>query len=234
MKSFFSKYEEVISITLIIIYLLLNLFIINTFGMMNYISLLLNIFLIIVIIFFISKFNLFKYYGLTSFPNLRKYLYFIPLLIIAFLNFGGGININNSFKEIVIYILFMFCVGFLEEIVFRGFLFKMMEKDNKKTAIIVSSLTFGIGHIINLFNGAELIPTLMQVCYAVSVGFLFIVIFIKSKSLWPCIIAHGLTNSLSIFNINNFFTRYIVPIFIIIISISYSIYIIRNINEDKI
>ena len=151
-------------------------------------------------------------------------------MIIAFLNLSNGININNSFKEIIIYILFMFCVGFLEEIIFRGFLFKMMEKDNKKTAIIVSSLTFGIGHIINLLNGALLIPTLIQVCYATSVGFLFVIIFSKSKCLWPCIIAHGLTNALSIFNINNAVTLYIIPIFIILISVSYSIYIIKNIK----
>ena len=230
MNKFFSKYEMVISIILIIIYLSLNSFIINTSGMMDYRSLLLNVFLIIIIIFYVYKFNLFKYYGLTNFPSLKKYLYFLPLLIIAFLNLSSGININNSFKEIIIYILFMFCVGFLEEIIFRGFLFKMMEKDNKKLAIIVSSLTFGIGHMINLLNGAELIPTLIQVCYAISVGFLFVIIFNKCKSLWPCIIAHGLTNALSIFNVNNALTLYISPIFIIVISVAYSIYIIKNIH----
>ena len=63
-------------------------------------------------------------------------------------------------------------------------------------------------------------------------GFLFVIIFNKSKSLWPCIIAHSLTNALSIFNINNIVTLYIVPILIILISVSYSIYIIKN-NEDE-
>jgi len=232
MNKIFSKYETFITIALIIIYLVLNSFIINTFGMMDYRSLLLNCFLIVIIIFFIRKLNLSKYYGLISFPNLKKYLYFIPLLIIAFFNLSSGININNSLKEIIVYILFMFCVGFLEEIIFRGFLFKMMEKDNKKIAIIVSSLTFGIGHIINLLNGAELIPTLIQVCYAISVGFLFVIIFYKSKSLWPCIIAHGLTNALSIFNVDNKLSLYIVPIFIIVISVLYSIYIIKTIDEE--
>ena len=52
--------------------------------------------------------------------------------------------------EIVFYILTMLNIGFIEEIIFRGFLFKMMEKDNVKTATAVSSITFGIGHIINL------------------------------------------------------------------------------------
>ena len=125
MNKIFEKYEIFISITLIVIYLSINSFIINAFGMMDYRSLLLNCFLIIIIIIFIKKLNLFKYYGLTTFPNLKKYLYFTPLLIIAFLNLSSGININNSLKEIIIYVLFMFCVGFLEEIIFRGFLFKI-------------------------------------------------------------------------------------------------------------
>ena len=71
----------------------------------------------------------------------------------------------------------MLNIGFIEEIIFRGFLFKMMAKDGLKSAIIVSSLTFGLGHIVNLLNGADFIPTLMQVCYAVSIGYLFVVIF---------------------------------------------------------
>ena len=77
----------------------------------------------------------------------------------------------------------MLNIGFLEEIIFRGFLFKMMEKNNVKTAIIVSSITFGIGHIVNLLNGAELIPTLLQVCYAIAIGYMLVMVFYKSKSI---------------------------------------------------
>ena len=79
-------------------------------------------------------------------------------------------------------------IGFLEEIIFRGILYKSIEKDNQKLAIIISSLTFGIEHIVNLLNGADLVPTLMQICYAIAIGFLFVTIFNKSKSLIPCII----------------------------------------------
>ena len=119
----------------------------------------------------------------------------------------------------------MLNIGFIEEIIFRGFLFKMMAKDNVKIAIIVSSITFGIGHIVNLINGAELFPTLMQVFYAMAIGYLFVIIFYKSKSLLPCIITHSLFNSLSIFNVENTLSLYIAPIFLIILPITYAIYI---------
>ena len=128
----------------------------------------------------------------------------------------------------------MINVEFIEEIIFRGFLFKMMAKDNVKRAIIVSAITFGIGHIINLLNGADLIPTLMQICYAISIGYLFVIIFYKSKSLIPCIITHCLVNSLSIFNVENTVSLYVSSMFLIIISLVYAIYINKSIKEQEI
>lgn len=119
----------------------------------------------------------------------------------------------------------MINVGFLEEIIFRGFLFQMMAKDNIKNAVVVTSITFGIGHIINLLNGADLIPTLIQICYAISTGFLFAIILIKTKSLLPCIITHSVVNSLSIFAVTNIVTTYISPIILTIVPILYAIYL---------
>ena len=106
-----------------------------------------------------------------------------------------------------------------------------MEKSNVKSAIIVSAITFGVGHIINLFNGAELLPTLLQIAYAASVGYLFVIIFYKSKSLLPCIVTHDLVNSLSIFNVENTVSMYVAPIFLIIIPLAYAFYINSKVKE---
>lgn len=214
---------------LIVLYILLNTFCINNFGIFNYKSVIINslfsLFLLILIFILDGR----EYYGLTKVKNYRKYLYFIPLMLTISVNFWGGINVENSVSEIIYYIIFMINVGFIEEIIFRGFLYKMMERDNKKIAILVSSLTFGIGHIINLFNGVLLIPTLLQVCYATSVGYLFIIIFDKSKSLIPCIITHSLMNASSIFYQDNLFLMYMIPIFLIIVSFSYARYMVKKI-----
>ena len=88
-------------------------------------------------------------------------------------------------------------VGILEELIFRGLLFRAMEKDNRKAAVLVSSLTFGIGHIVNLLNGAPVLDTLLQIIYAVSIGLLFTILFLKTGSLIPCIITHSTVNALS-------------------------------------
>ena len=140
---------------------------------------------------------------------------------------------NASVSETVLFILSMLCVGFIEEVIFRGFLFKAMCKDNVNLAIFVSSITFGMGHIINLLNGRELIPTLLQICYATAIGFLFTIIFYKGKSLWPCIIAHGVFNSLSNFSIKNYslMSDVISAAILCIICVGYALWILRKAQE---
>lgn len=224
------KHETLISIILIITYILFNSYCVNNFGINDFRTIIINLLLSISIIVFIIINKLGNYYGLTSFPNNKKFLYFIPLILLISVNLWNGININNTKTEIILYIISMLLVGFLEEIIFRGFLFKLLEKDNVNKAIIITSITFGIGHIVNLLNGADIISTLIQICYSISIGYLFAIIFHKGKSLWPCIITHSLTNSLSIFNIDNTISLYIAPISLIIIPILYALYINKNIN----
>ena len=120
---------------------------------------------------FVRKNGLTEKYGLCK-PQLpaAKMLYYIPLLVLLTANLWYGVRLNQPPLETVLYILSMFCVGFLEEMIFRGLLFKAMIKDGVKSAIIVSSVTFGIGHIVNLFNGsgAELLENILQVLYAIA------------------------------------------------------------------
>ena len=230
MKKIFEKHETLCCILLIILYVVVNSYCIQNYGYTSYISFIINTIFSIGLIGIIVALKRTSYYGLTKVKNAKKYLYFIPLIIIGTVNIWNGIKIKNSTSEILFHVLTMINVGFIEEIIFRGFLFKMMAKDNIKSAIIVSSITFGIGHIVNLLNGADLIPTLMQICYAISIGYLFVTIFYKSKSLVPCIITHSLINSLSIFNAGNS-TSYIVPIILTLMPLAYAIYINKTIKE---
>ncbi len=131
-----------------------------------------------------------------------KMLYYLPLVILLSANLWYGVTMNASLLETGLFILSMICVGFLEELIFRGLLFQAMAKDGIQSAVVVSSVTFGIGHLVNLINGsgAQLIPNLLQVIYAMAVGFTFVMIVVKTKSLVPCMITHSIFNSLSIFS----------------------------------
>lgn len=234
MNKLFEKHETLFCILLIVIYVVLNSYCIQNFGAADYRSTIINTVFSIFLVVLMIKLKRLNYYGISKVKNPKKYLYFIPLIIISTVNLWNGIKINNSTNEIVFYILTMVNVGFIEEIIFRGFLFKMMEKEPVKKAIVVSAITFGVGHIVNLLNSAELMPTIMQICYAIALGYLYVIIFYKSKSLVPCIISHILTNSLAIFNVKNDLSTYTIPIVLIIISVSYAIFINKAVECNKI
>ena len=152
--------------------------------------------------FFVRKHGLLRKYGLCR-PQTdsARMLYYAPLILLLTANLWYGVGLNQPPLETVLYILSMLCVGFLEEMIFRGLLFQAMAKDGVKSAVIVSSITFGIGHIVNLINGsgAQLLPNLLQVMYAVAIGFAFVMIYCKTKSLIPCIFTHSVFNGLSAF-----------------------------------
>ena len=125
----------------------------------------------------------------------------MPLVILASGNLWNGVALNYTPMETVCRIVCMLCVGFLEEVIFRGLLFKAIAKDNIKSAIVISSVTFGIGHIINLFNGSgmNLVNNLCQIVFAIAVGFLLVTIFYHGGSLLPCIAVHSAINTLGTF-----------------------------------
>lgn len=231
MKKLFEKHETLFCILLIIVYLVVNSVCVQNFGETSCVGFIANTILSAGLIVLMLVLKRASYYGLKKIENARQYLYFLPLLVVITVNLWNGFNINNSSSEIVFHVLTMINIGFIEEIIFRGFLFKMMAKTNVKSAIIVSAVTFGAGHIINLINGASLIPTLIQICYATSIGYLFVIIFHKSKSLIPCIITHCLVNSLSVFNVENTLSLYIAPVFLVVIPLVYAIYINKKVNE---
>ena len=146
--------------------------------------------------------GLFRKYGLCK-GNVKasRFLYYLPLVVLTSCNLWQGVALNLPFTETALYVGSMLCVGFLEELIFRGFLFKAMSKDGLKAAVIVSSLTFGIGHLVNLVNGSGmgLLANLCQVCSAVAFGFMCVVIFHRGGSLIPCVVTHGCFNALSVF-----------------------------------
>ena len=156
----------------------------------------------IVLFTFIRKNNLQKLYGLCKTPvPAWRFLYYVPLFILASGNLWNGAALNYTPAETVCRIVCMLCVGFLEEVIFRGFLFVAIAKDNIKSAVVISSVTFGIGHIINLFNGSgmNLVNNLCQIVFAVAGGFLLVTIFYRGGSLLPCIIVHSAINTLGTF-----------------------------------
>ena len=202
MKKLFNKDEVLFAVLWIIIYVVgfANADAISeSMGIPKGLTVIFGAFLSIFLFAFVRKNGLKEYFGLRKSKRDGKYALFIPLVLISSVNFWNGLTINCPVTEILLYIISMCFVGFLEELIFRGFLFKGMCKSNVKTAIIVSSLTFGVGHAVNLLLGAPVLETLLQLVYASAIGFCFTALFHVSGSIIPCIISHAFINSSSIF-----------------------------------
>lgn len=203
----------------------------NSYGVLKIVTAPVAVVFVLLISGFVKKHSLMEEYGLCSFKgNVKDYLYFTPLILIMSINLWNGIAVKNSCIEIILFVISMICVGFIEEVIFRGFLFRAISRDNIKLAVIISSVTFGMGHIVNLLNGHDLVPTLLQICYATAIGFLFTILFYKGRSLWPCIITHGIFNSLSIVGISStsFTNEIIISVVLSAVSIAYALWILKN------
>ena len=239
MNKLYNKSELGFSLFFIAVYIV-GVTLCNTFsrmvGISNFFTLPLLLCLSLVLFFWIKNNGLLKKYGLCK-PDYKSkhFLFYIPLLILISTNLWLGVNLKLNFTDVLLGFLTMLCVGFVEEIIFRGFLFKSLAKDNLKSAIIISSVTFGFGHLINLFSSGfdNLIPNICQVFYAMAVGFLFVIMFHKGGSLIACIITHALVNALSIFQNTSLMTSTIeiaISISIIIVSITYAIILLKTLT----
>ena len=205
----------------------------KTLGMEKIMTVVVSILLSVILFVWMQNNDLFCKYGLcrSQIPA-SKMLYYIPLILMISVNLWYGVSMYLSIAETVFYIISMLAVGFLEEMIFRGLLFQAMCKDCVKTAVIVSSITFGMGHIVNLINGsgADLLSNVLQVGYAIAAGFLFTVIFYKTKSLLACIGTHSVLNALSVFGNETAMTagKEIISAAVLAgISILYTIYILK-------
>ncbi|WP_297188254.1 CPBP family intramembrane glutamic endopeptidase [uncultured Corynebacterium sp.] len=200
MKKLYDKSELYFSLSWIAIYCVLQsiAFTLNdAVGVRFSVSALFAVIQTGILIAFLRRNGLCQRYGIQR-PLLpaQRFLYYVPLLILISGGLWNGLNLRYTFLETAFYICLMLCVGFLEELIFRGFLFRAIAKDSVRQAVVISSVTFGIGHIVNSVNGSgqSLTDTLLQMVFAVAVGFLFVTLVYRGGSLWPCIITHQLVN----------------------------------------
>lgn len=120
----------------------------------------------------------------------------ILTLIPHLFGFGEYVDSGKRYEYLwqFIYEFFycIFAVGFVEEFVFRGFVYKKIKNISQKDmiAIIVSSVLFGVFH---LFSG-NIIQMLMTAC--IGVFFCFCRVKVKNCSTLSLIIAHGVYDAL--------------------------------------
>ncbi len=238
MKKLYEKSEIWFAVIWIIIYVVVMGNLRANFGDDSICSLIGLSAISLVLTIFIVKNKLCKKYGLTIFPDGKPYLYFIPFILLCSVNFWKGFSLHYDLPHRIIAVFVMALVGYVEEVVFRGLLFKAIEKENPKRAVIISAVTFGAGHIVNLLTGHVSLDVLLQIAYATAIGFAFVMVFYKSGSLLPCIITHSIIDISSKFSKTDLpektevLINYISCVFILIVAGGYALYIHKRVRTS--
>lgn len=148
-----------------------------------------------------------QYKEIFQFKNtLKSLIIMIPALIIAINNFpiiaffDGRATLTDPMYRIFLFLIECLSVGFFEEILFRGIILLVLiqklehRKNGTMYAILISSIFFGMLHLLNLFQGASISDVMLQVGYSFLVGVMWAVMYLRTHHLWLTMLMHALYN----------------------------------------
>ena len=128
---------------------------------------------------------------------------FLPALAVVINNFpilsaiSGDARLTRP-ELIPLFALDALMIGVFEEIAFRGVLFPLLLENRRGTTrqifctTVAVSAVFGLVHLVNLFEGAGIGPTLLQVGYSFLIGGMCSIVLLKSGNLLLCILLHAI------------------------------------------
>lgn len=119
--------------------------------------------------------------------------------------------------------------AFIEEVIFHGLILVAFLPSGKWKALLVSSLLFGFIHSFNLLAGYEPLYVIIQIGYALAIGFGFGVMALTGRLLWPLVIAHRLGNFIAFINQGEIGPQlYLVTGLYILLYTGYGLYLMRR------
>lgn len=184
----------------------------------------------VVLILYLKKNRRIAFYGIKKITkkDAQRTLFYIPLILLAFIQFSAGLNRTISYTDIAASCLLMIGIGFVEELIFRGFLFQgIYRKSGVNQAILISGITFGIGHIVNLFRGYASVELTEQIVVAIAIGIVLALLVAVTQNIIVGILFHIVFNiSGSITNTESDMQIYLL-IAILIVSVLYAVYLLR-------
>jgi uncharacterized protein len=149
-----------------------------------------NMMLTIMAVLLLSLMGWWRVVGFRRPAKSSDLLYFIvPLLPIA-ISLIAGLEVNSVLLLQVLAITLL--IGFTEEAIFRGLMLNALKAQGIWKAAIITALLFGLSHSLNLLSGQNVANTLVQIFYALAIGFAFSAVVLKTGILWPLVIAHFL------------------------------------------
>lgn len=181
-------------------------------------------------------------------PTLKSLL-ILPLFVVCFSNYFVVLFDNNtiigSYSFDIIELIKILLTALCEELTFRAVLFKEISKYNKPIkSLIISSLIFGLIHLLNINSLGSIPVCLLQSIYSFGIGLVVGFIYLYSDNFIFLFVFHFLFNFFndtficSIYEINYNLIFFIVNIIIALITTLYIVLLLYKeklifIKEDK-
>ena len=100
---------------------------------------------------------------------------------------GSEESFNQAYQWILLFISGAIVPAFAEELLFRGMVLSAIKPYSESGAILISALFFGIMH-----------QTPYQFFYATAMGIVIGVVYVKTGSIWSCVLLHFTNNFFSV------------------------------------
>lgn len=120
----------------------------------------------------------------------------LGLVAVIFLPDFQGI----SLQQMLVSGVFCLMVGLAEEVCFRGLVTNLLAQHYAKNrrgiyfTVFVSGAIFGVMHLINIFAGASLMGTFIQVVATIGMGWFFSAVYLRTGNIWVVIFLHAFQN----------------------------------------
>jgi membrane protease YdiL (CAAX protease family) len=132
-------------------------------------------------------------YGFRRPRRARAALWFVPAAATVLIILGTqGVRVDAP--AIAAYAVLVIAVALNEETWFRGIVFAILRARSSRTAIVGSSVLFGVLHLANLAGGADIGSAVLQVAFAALFGLVAAQLLVLTGSLWPAIAWHAAWN----------------------------------------
>ncbi|WP_020619126.1 CPBP family intramembrane glutamic endopeptidase [Paenibacillus daejeonensis] len=141
-----------------------------------------------------TRWRTFFFDGLLNVKG-KQWLDYTPLaaiLLIVWVS-AQGIQIAPA-TQIAYLVTFALLVGFVEEVLYRGIILRLLLPKGRLLAVLVSSVLFGVTHLLNAVGGQSLTDTLVQVVYAFLIGMVLALLVLKHRALPLAILFHAVHN----------------------------------------
>jgi len=203
---------------------------------MAYLTGVILIVLSIMLFLYLKKTQRLTYYGFcrVTVQDALRVLLYIPLAVLAFIQLVPGVPRTASLADVAAACLLMIGTGFIEEVIFRGFLYQSItQRRGSVTAILISGITFGLGHIVNLLRGYTSVVQAEQIVTAVVIGIALAMLVAIARSIIPGILFHIIFNVTGTIADTEGNAQTCLLIAILTISLLYIIWLIRFLPKRK-